>query len=337
MPLSEKSLLDAGYYHINTTNAPSDIDRTYLSYAPDTAYLIPHNPAHQRAEEILAELTANGICAVVRGEQKNYILYRPKKDSIKISLPNVPDIQQLSFTPKKTEAATLQFGINHFRNSIGNIAIMVDDLGLPRGIADHLNMLIPESYQACLDAEGFTTPLLISERISRNRGVQAARGQKTKALKEPHKAGSSELKLEKSDSTNGRPALTSSFLENHPWALTGCTGLVGAIGLTKPDKTGEKNVPSCGIIGAGYLNEIIDAGHHGPIISVYNVADDQDIGRKLFDGAVIAAWVNPEIDLPITTILILGGNARPVTEYKRDEWTLSMLRTGIEPEKNMAL
>jgi hypothetical protein len=301
------TLLDAGYLHIR--EQPVSLHErvsTPIVGEADTAYLVHLKPGMTMCPLDKAQ------CVEFRDEKStaHYALVRLAPGAAaSLSPQRVDSVRKLNFSPTKTEQRTLEYGLEKYGKQINNVTILMDDLGLPSPLSNHLNLLVPEAYKSLLAAHGFSKPLCVSERKSRNEGSSIAE-RKLHKLKTPdavrrmyaeegffpaRKVEASSLSR---SCANGDLVLCSpAIVDDRPPGSAGA-----AIALTRTGSGGQP-VASCGIICAGQIG-ICAAEGYDHVIGVYHAADDPHIRQKNGDGIFLHSWMQPESDLRYTHVLL---------------------------------
>lgn len=326
------TLLSAGYYHIRPADIKiSDNQETALPYQPDTAYLVHLKPGKRF-----------GVPTGFAGDYANfedpsnklqrYVLLRPRNgDAVSITGTDIANVKKLGFAPTPTEKYTLEYGLDQYGKKANNVAILVDDLGLPSTLSPYLRILIPESYQTLLSGAGKTEPLMVSERKSRNTGTKIVEQRIQKMVvhdttpeTEYQKTGfilGHKTPNEKDARTcaNGNLVLCStSIIDESPSGKQGF-----AVALVR--ETNGHTTPSCGVIEAGQLDLLLEkkpsADH---IIAVYHAKDDPNIRFKNGDAAFIYAWAKPNVSVDYTQVTLSGDLS--ATRCEEDCYSTTWLR-----------
>lgn len=320
------AILDAGYYHIRHKGLPlAESGAVELAIAPDTAYLVLLKPGKQLPPAIA------GAVELEFPDDKTSKLYlvKPQPGTASARLIDAGSVQwvkQLTYAPSASEKRTLEYGLKHYRKEISNVALFVDDLGLPAGLKPQLSKLIPEEYGRMLNEGGFNAPLMISERESRNRGakevdnrIQGIRGDgHSRAMYEQSGFFVAEMKI----SSGGRSCANGDLALCSPVIVDNSPAGRPTVALTRKAGETQGNVPSCGVICAGELSRILHADRScDRVIAVYHHADDPNIRPKNGDGAFIHAWLNSSSSLVYDHVLLRGDEDHPKKDcYKCGEW-----------------
>jgi hypothetical protein len=313
------TLLDAGYFHIRHTDvAIKDLPDSVAG--EDTAYLIRLKPGKPAPEEVPAlpapaENNDNGAAHVIVWPGRPMYPIRSIAD-------NIDHAQELTFRPTSTEEQTLRYGLQTYCERVTKVSLLVDDFGLPPGIRNHLNMLVPASYREILaDCSGLEDkePLIISERKTRNIGAGRIRAELRKIRTAKGRQSSDSPAMSRAEHTFSQRGFaladrqadkTGQRIDCGNGALVLCAPYLSAprphddsgfgviqrpfIALTRyVDHERQTFVPACAVLQMGMVEQWKKAGYSS-IISVNHSADDGHIHTKRYEGGVLAALLLDE-------------------------------------------
>lgn len=318
-----KTVLEAGYYHLKQT--PQDISENGLTIKgeKDTAFLLKLNPRKTLLDDSRISEKISFIDPADKVSSYALIKLVPS-ESLSISKDIVQSAVKIDYSPTAAQKRTLEYALENYSNKADNIVITVDDLGLPSPIFKHLHSLIPKDYIEMIGKTNLGTPILVSERRSRNYSKYVDKkigliNHKSNAFQDIYEK-SGFLVAQINNQTSGKVTKCSdgnlvlcsrSAIDEKP---DGKDGSVVALTRLSDD---NRNVPSCGVVNAGRLNEIAKSGCEH-IITVDHTDDDPNVRYKNFDGAVVAAWCDPNIKLKLTNITMSdrGNNKEQIiTDY----------------------
>lgn len=302
-------ILDAGYFHLHhSTQLIGEADSATVQGARNTAFLISLKDGKTLPDELVGKGT---LLKNEHNPRAKDVLFIPAPGE-ELTFPSelLENIEKIEFQPTPTEIRTLAYGMEKYGDKIRSVAICVDDLGLPAGLAEHLHRFEPEEYKALLKDHPVE---YVSERQARNQAFTQIKRALKKINPTRHTAQAQYEQTGCAVMTVNAPIAVA--CDNGDIAISSEGIIAEKPNEKEPDfvaltriVNGQTRI-SCGAFYYGSFRATLKRAPEEELISIYHTQDDPNIASKTFDGFAILSWLEPQIKATATQIIMSGAGA----------------------------